>query len=372
MTETYSFATAMTHDQFLVLIRDGDEATRDRLKGDPRNGGVNRDFLVDVAAKLNISGARRGNKVTLFESIVKRIKNQDTLDQLQSDNDSVDSNASQPFRKFVKDKNTLPRILNILMLNPDAVLRTNLLATRQQLQARETYSNQSIFTQCADRFNDCDDEDIGGLVSEHPSLLDAGINPLATNPVSITAKKIYKYFNELKPKYKKCLQNYERSGQHNQHDFISYCFGDLDLLYLHLWMEKIGNPELQAFCSENDIMSNGVDTAASQLGSSASTTNSVVSQKVSKGSSSNQDLVLELKRRNELLSHGTSSVLELNATQQYESIIRTIGEIEDQISKLEESIEAKQNEGRDVARLTPGYGIIIASVNVYAGSPFQW
>ena len=89
------------------------------------------------------------------------------------------------------------------MVNPDAILRTNMLATRSQLQSREVYANQLLFTQCSDRFNDPDDDDIGGLVAQHPALIEAEINPLATNPVAITSKRVYKLFNALKPKYRK-------------------------------------------------------------------------------------------------------------------------------------------------------------------------
>jgi hypothetical protein len=167
MSDNNASPSGITLDLFMNTIRDGDDAVVAKLKGDPRSGGVNREFLVSVAASLNISGARRKTNDSLFESVITRIKNQAMLEQIETDEDSVDSEASQPTRKFRKDKNTLPRILNILMTNPDAILRTNLLANRRQLQSREVYSNQTIFIDCAERFNDPDDDDIGGLVAQH-------------------------------------------------------------------------------------------------------------------------------------------------------------------------------------------------------------
>ena len=55
---------------------------------------------------------------------------------------------------FRSDKNTFFRVLNILMRYPDAVVRSNMLAGRLQLQERQTYDNQSIFVDAALQFND--------------------------------------------------------------------------------------------------------------------------------------------------------------------------------------------------------------------------
>ena len=46
---------------------------------------------------------------------------------------------------YRKDKNTIPRLINILFEHPDAVARSHMLASRIQLQNKETYDKQQIF-----------------------------------------------------------------------------------------------------------------------------------------------------------------------------------------------------------------------------------
>ena len=82
----------------------------------------------------------------------------------QDDGESVVADPDiTPYRK---DKNTMPRLINILFEHPDAVARSHMLATRIQLQNKETYDKQKIFTESMLKFNDRQ-YNSGGLVTEH-------------------------------------------------------------------------------------------------------------------------------------------------------------------------------------------------------------
>ena len=75
---------------------------------------------------------------------------------------------------FRSDKNTFFRVLNILMQFPDAVARSNMLASRLQLQERQTYEHQSVFVDATEKFNDWNFK-TGGLIVEHDQF--DGIEP---------------------------------------------------------------------------------------------------------------------------------------------------------------------------------------------------
>jgi hypothetical protein len=54
---------------------------------------------------------------------------------------------------FRKSRNTMPRIINIILGYPNALLRSQLLADRLQLDSGETRSRHPAFTDCAEKFN---------------------------------------------------------------------------------------------------------------------------------------------------------------------------------------------------------------------------
>ena len=55
--------------------------------------------------------------------------------------------------RFTKNKDTFPRICNLLMRNPDAIKRSALLAMRVDLQFHQLGSIAHLFTCAADDFN---------------------------------------------------------------------------------------------------------------------------------------------------------------------------------------------------------------------------
>ncbi len=96
---------------------------------------------------------------------------------------------------FRSDKNTFFRVLNILMQSPNAVARSNMLAGRLQLQDRQTYENQSVFVDAAEKFNDWNYK-TGGLIVEHEQFFDIEPDKI-NNSGPITELKVCNLFKVL-------------------------------------------------------------------------------------------------------------------------------------------------------------------------------
>jgi hypothetical protein len=167
-----------------------------------------------------------------------------------ADEESDDGESSS----FVSNVNTFPRICNIILDHPDALIRSALLASKYALQNKETNQNQPIFKEAREKFNDAD-YNSGGVISDHPELQRAKINPESRNASGQkTSKHLFKTFNNVIRQYANIIPKYTASGQHNQHDFFLYCLGNVNALYLHLKLKSLGNPELNSFCAEGTVI----------------------------------------------------------------------------------------------------------------------
>ena len=77
-----------------------------------------------------------------------------------------------------------------------------------------------------------------------------------------TAKQGFDLFKSICKAYAIVKPKYEASGRHNGKDFIDFCHThQLDLLYFHLALESINNPELTGYCLEGNVLHGGLDTA---------------------------------------------------------------------------------------------------------------
>lgn len=166
-----------------------------------------------------------------------------------------------PFRK---DINTFPRLCNILMRFPVQLLRSQLRATRSQLQFGQVYSNQDLWKEAVDMFND-DLFNSGGLSTNHAIFEQYQINPELKGRGRMSNKYAYDLFNSVCRLYRIVKANFDQSGQHNNADFFDFCQGSTDVLYLHLTLVKTNNSDIMEFCLTGQVIPNGVDTAASQL-----------------------------------------------------------------------------------------------------------
>jgi hypothetical protein len=126
------------------------------------------------------------------------------------------------------------------------LLSGNCLQTRhrhclQTRQSNESNEPQTVSLAAVEKFNDSRLSS-GGLVSDHPALLNQRINPGHL----LTVLEAQNAVKDLIVKYSEISQNMARSGTH-QSDPCEYCHGDTDLLYIHLWLQKHDtHPHLQA------------------------------------------------------------------------------------------------------------------------------
>ena len=88
-----------------------------------------------------------------------------------------------------------------------------MLASRIQLQNKETYDKQKIFVESMDKFNDRQ-YNSGGLVTEHEVFTARDIDPEKVGQGIYTSKNAWKHFKAVRKAYANALLKYEASGQH--------------------------------------------------------------------------------------------------------------------------------------------------------------
>ena len=97
---------------------------------------------------------------------------------------------------------------------------------------------------------------------------------------NITAKKVYELFHSVRKLYAKADANWALSGMHRNDDFADYCNHEPQALYLHNWLQRLGNPNLTASYEERNsieggfTVSNAVSVSAPSSVSSSSIQNS--------------------------------------------------------------------------------------------------
>ena len=158
---------------------------------------------------------------------------------------------------------------------------------------------------------------------------------------------MYDLFHSVRKVYSKSDSNWTLSGKHCNHDFANYCNGQPQPLYLHHWLQRLGNPEITAYCKEGNSIEGGY-TGLNITPSSTSSTSSFVS---SSSSVSKRDTLLF-----DLLNRGqeSSGPMKMASTDCFNSLKRkadeeTIGMILNNIEKFEEDLEKMRIEGVDTA-----------------------
>jgi hypothetical protein len=150
-----------------------------------------------MAKHLSISTSQK--KEALVDAIRDKVKRKKILDE-----ELIEKEGS-----FLKDQNTFPRLCIILMQFPDALERSNLLSTRNQLQNKEINESQPIFVNAAEHFNDAR-HNSGGLVELDGANHDILIEKILTlKQLTNLVKLIIKEFIQPSNRY-----------AHNMHIFL--------------------------------------------------------------------------------------------------------------------------------------------------------
>jgi hypothetical protein len=238
--------SSATLDQEISRLCSFSEEDLLRAKGSSKLSGITLDRAKQLSSHLSLN--KCFNKPTLIDNIIKKRKRIIELSAIHHEEADAEE-SDQESQKFVGNVNTFPRLCNIILQYPDAVIRSALLASKYALQNKETNQNQPIFVDTCAKFNSATFNS-GGLVSDHAELLSAKIDTEKHNPGKISPKQLFKLFNSNIKIYAEIMQRYTASGKHNGHDFFLYCHGNRNPLYLHLTLAKIGDPELNSYCNE--------------------------------------------------------------------------------------------------------------------------
>lgn len=261
--------------------------------GDPKGAAQNAKVSGWALPKLKVMARALGlptnqNKKELIEAIFAKRDAQTSLQDIMTNR-----NSNSTFRR---NKDTIPRICNLIMQYPDALERSFALATKQQLQDKEVNGSQKIFVAVADNFNDWN-YNSGGCVDETDPVFD-GIDPERENKSGkITSQLVYNHWKDVIKLYSNYLANWEESGKHNGHDFWRYCMNNVDVYYLYFILRKLGNPEISSFCAEGTILPFGIDSGESS-GPSTNTSASVPSYtRKRKGTDNTETEALQAKTK---------------------------------------------------------------------------
>jgi len=77
----------------------------------------------------------------------------------------------------------------------------------------------------------------------------------------MTTKYAQKLLRDAVNSYAVIRKKYEFSGHHNP-NFWDYCNGDVDLLYLHLWLTHLNDPQFERFRSEGLELTTYMDSGS--------------------------------------------------------------------------------------------------------------
>lgn len=104
--------------------------------------------------------------------------------------------ASKRDGTYVSDKNTYPRLINLVLAFPDALQRSSALATRQDLQNKEVNATRTIWTDVAEQF--MDGHDSGGIMKTHEEFTRVGMDTEVISKNGIfTAKQGFDLFKSI-------------------------------------------------------------------------------------------------------------------------------------------------------------------------------
>jgi hypothetical protein len=227
-------------------------------KGNAKVSGISKTSLQQMAGHLKL--VKTLNKGALIDAIIAKVAKKAELVEV-----NVAKAVQQGEGNFRKDKHSFPRLCNILMCNADALARCAILATRATLQDKQINEKQPIFVESVQLFNDSGHHS-GGMVDgaeAWPDLEEANIDPERINSGVMLPIDAWKMWNEIKKEFAIAEKMWTASGQHDSSRFLHFCHtgNKLNVLYLHLWLQKAGNPTLQQYCKEGQEYEFGFDSA---------------------------------------------------------------------------------------------------------------
>lgn len=126
------------------------------------------------------------------------------------------------------------------------------------MQHKATYANQPIFHEAIDKFNNYNIS-AGKIIKDHPFFHDIKIDEPNISGL-LTADKAYDMLKTVRKKYADViLPNFQSSGNHSSFD--NFIQGDIDVLYLHYWIEHLKLSSITEFFSEGSTLDFSMETS---------------------------------------------------------------------------------------------------------------
>ena len=157
-------AVTTIEDNILRLCSLSDEGLV-HAKGNSRLSWVSLSMAKEMWSRLNLNKSH--DKGKLIDNIIAKRKRVNELSVIHAADDEEDSDVES--KDFKSNQNTFPRLCNIILNCPDAVVRSALLASRYSLQNKETNEKHPVFTEARNLLNNRS-HDSGGSVSNHPEI----------------------------------------------------------------------------------------------------------------------------------------------------------------------------------------------------------
>ena len=231
------------------------EKFKEQYRKGSKTSGKSLPAIKAIAKHLSLTYSNV-SKETLIDRIVELLNDKKQLDKTE-----------ETEGKFITNKNTFPRLMNILMLNPDPLARCLALKGPANQQHGEVREKQKFIVDAVALFNDREFKS-GGLIESNEEFFRVGIDPDATFVGSITNETAWKLLLAIRKQYAQCYANWTKSGN-NTTKFWDYCRGNVQVLYFHLHVEKSDNPSLKSFATLIETPGGYDSTTSSAHGSSS-------------------------------------------------------------------------------------------------------
>ena len=212
-------------------------------------GGVDLDMLKAAASTNNAFPKNRSKKVLI-----------DALVVIRKQALALQTPARSTY--FVKDKDTFPRLCNLIMKHPNAVRQSFGAATRDQLQHKEGPTpNRQIWRDLEAEFNDYDVHS-GGLCKKRDLYDNASIDPERPNlSGKFRADAMVSLWKDIKAPYLIAKSRYEASGHHDEDSFPAFAHEKTtDVVYLFDSLRTLSDETFEKFVAEDNIIASGFDT----------------------------------------------------------------------------------------------------------------
>lgn len=306
--------------------------------------------LKSMAAHLGLT--QTGSKDELVDRII--LKRSNTLRILalpDSDSEDVDSDqeeddASLDGTGFKKSRNTNFRLINVVVKYPAALQRSNLIASKEQLQNRETGSRAPFWKEVEVEFND--DTPTGGLIHQHEEFTKKKIAPDAAFNGLISSGKCYSLWKNLVKRYALAVRKFEVSGNGNEAIFWNFCMGKVDVLYLRLVLNGLGDMDLLGYCAEGSEVDGGLET--SSVKSNLTRTPTPSSDRKRRKETQADEMIDIAKRKLAVMSEAaeserlaSASTVERNKAQTASLLWEQMRSIESAIDEMEASSDYNEN-----------------------------